>query len=85
MKESAVTLRSALYMLRRKLFPFFYDPHPWIKGREETPSEIMRSLMAIYIFRMDVKALKDLDNDPADFTEYLYQPEKGEGKSDYCM
>ena len=80
MKESAVALRTALCLLRRKLLPFFYDPHPWIEGREETPSEIMRSLMAIYIFRMEVKALKDLDNDPADFTEPLYQPEKNEGK-----
>ena len=67
--------QTALCLLRRKLLSFFYDPHPWIKGREETPSEIMRSLMAIYIFRMEVKALKDLDNDPADFTEHLYQPE----------
>ncbi len=27
-----VPFNKALFMLRRKLFPFMHDPHPWKKG-----------------------------------------------------
>ena len=31
--ESKVPFVNALSMLRRKHFPFFYDPHPWVAGK----------------------------------------------------
>ena len=30
--EPKVPFINALSMLRRKHFPFFYDPHPWVAG-----------------------------------------------------
>jgi hypothetical protein len=27
-----VTFERAIKILRRKYFPFFYDPHPWVPG-----------------------------------------------------
>ena len=77
-KDHGIPLNDALHILRT-LFPFFYDPHPWVKGREETSVEIMKSIMSIYIFRMQVRKLKHLSHNPADFSKYLYQPELGEG------
>ena len=79
--STGVPLTDALKLLRRSLFPFMYDPQPWVKGREETPDEIMKSIMAIYIFRMEIKKLKQHSEDPADFSKYLYQPEVDKGNN----
>jgi hypothetical protein len=57
--RNCAAYKSALYILRI-LFTFFYDPHPWVKGREEMSVEIIKSIMAIYIFRMEVGKLKNL-------------------------
>jgi hypothetical protein len=65
-------------MLRRTLFPFYYDPYPWVTRRDETNTEVLKSLMAIYIYRLEIQRLKDLEEDPADFTCNLYQPELGQ-------
>ena len=40
--------------------------------------EILKTIMAIYLFRWEVDKLKNSGVDPANFSEYLYQPETGE-------
>ena len=47
-----------------------------IIGQNETKLEIMKTIIAIYLFRWHVEELKKLPEDPADFTKDLYQPEK---------
>ena len=32
MVDCQVSFENAAYMLRRKLFPFMHDPHPWVQG-----------------------------------------------------
>lgn len=39
--------------------------------------------MAIYLFRWEVQQLKEFPGDPADFSQYLYQPEKDETTNEY--
>lgn len=77
--DQLISFKDACFILRRKLFPFCYDPHPWVTGRPETNGEVLKSLMAIYINRMEVARLRSLSDDPANFSDYLYQPEIGEG------
>ena len=75
MTSSKLTLAQACYILRRTLFPFQHNPWAWVKGRGETTVEVLRSILVTYVFRMEVKKLKDMPEDPADFTCNLYQPE----------
>lgn len=67
--DQLISFKDACFILRRKLFPFYYDPHPWVIGRPETNG----------IYRMEVERLRSLSDDPANFSNYLYQPEIGEG------
>ena len=83
MKDGNVPLEDACYILRRKLFPFSYDPHPWVKGRKETTTEVLKSVLAIYVFRKEVNWLKEIPKDPADFSCNLYQPELNGNGSEY--
>lgn len=83
MKSEKMSLEQAAYILRRKLFPFSHDPHPWVEGRKETTAEVLKSVLATYMFRKEVEKLKELSNDPADFTANLYQPECNENASEY--
>jgi hypothetical protein len=76
--DPPVTFHRACLILRRRLFPFHYDPYPWVKGRDETNAEVLKSLMAIYLYRAEVQNLRGLKEDPADFNSHLYQPELGE-------
>jgi hypothetical protein len=46
-----------------------------LTGRKETTTEIMKSIMAIYLFRFEIGRLANLANDPANFSKFLYQPE----------
>ena len=78
MKDENVPLEDACYILRRKLFPFSHDPYPWVKGREETTTEVLKSVLASYVFRKEVNRLKEIPNDPANFSFNLYQPELNE-------
>ncbi|CAB3978040.1 Hypothetical predicted protein, partial [Paramuricea clavata] len=71
-----VSFNRALYILRRKLFPFMHDPHPWVEGRPETTGEILKSILAIFLYRKRIDDLKHHVTDPADFSKNLYQPEK---------
>lgn len=32
-RDEQVSLHNALLMLRRTLFPFVHNPHPWIRGK----------------------------------------------------
>ncbi|CAB4027056.1 Hypothetical predicted protein, partial [Paramuricea clavata] len=75
--DPPVTFHRACLILRRRLFPFHYDPYPWVKGRDETNVEVLKSLMAIYLHRAEVQNLRGLKEDPADFNSHLYQPELG--------
>ncbi|CAB3991294.1 Hypothetical predicted protein [Paramuricea clavata] len=75
MTSSKLTLAQACYILRWTLFPFQHNPCPWVKGRGETTVEVLRSILVTYVFRMEVNKLKDMPEDPADFTCNLYQPE----------
>ena len=45
-------------------------------GKTENAGEVLKSLMAIYIYRYHLKKLKNDPDDPADFYNYMYQPEK---------
>ena len=45
-------------------------------GRPETTGEVLKSIMAIFLYRKRVDDLKHHGSDPADFSKYLYQPEK---------
>lgn len=83
MKDGNKSLEDACYMLRRKLFPFSYDPYPWVKGRKETTTEVLKSVLATYVFRKEVNRLKEIPDDPADFSFNLYQPELNENGSEY--
>ncbi len=78
-----ISIRQASLMLQRKLFPFCYDPHPWVTGRDETNVEILRWILAIYVFRLQVRELKSNLEDPADFSIYLYQPEFDQDMGEY--
>jgi hypothetical protein len=41
------------------------------------------SIMAIYLFRWEVNRLKELADDPADFSLHLYQPEQDNETHEY--
>lgn len=45
-------------------------------GRPETTAEVEKSLLAIYVYRHKIHHFKSLGQDPADFSTYLYQPER---------
>lgn len=45
-------------------------------GRPETTSEVLKSIMAIYLFRKKIADLRHCESSPADFCHNLYQPEK---------
>ena len=45
---------------------------------EETPTEVLKSIFAIYLYRKEIDDLKIFKNDPADFDAFLYQSEKDE-------
>jgi hypothetical protein len=32
--DQAASFERAIYILRRKLFPFMHDPHPWVEGEK---------------------------------------------------
>lgn len=68
--------KNILSVMRRRLFPFSHNPYPWCTGREETATEVMRSLLAIYLYRFEIARLSMLPVDPPNFTKYLYQPER---------
>ena len=46
--------------------------------RPETTGEIMKSIMAILLYRKNIDDLKNHASDPANFADNLYQPEKDE-------
>lgn len=78
-----IPLARALPILRRSLFPFNYDPHQWVDGRVETTVELLKSIMAIYLYRYEVKRLKTFPGNPADFSKFLYQPERDADTSEF--
>ena len=44
--------------------------------RKETTAEVLKSIMAIYLFHFEIERISKLDVDPANFKDFLYQPEK---------
>lgn len=52
-------------------------------GREETTGEVLKSLIAIYLYRSQLQKLRDNPDDPADFFQNLYQPEKDVRTNEY--
>ena len=52
-----------------------YGNIPFI-GRPETTSEVLKSIMAIYLFRKKIADLRHHESNPADFCHNLNQPEK---------
>ena len=52
-----------------------YGNIPFI-GRPETTSEVLKSVMAIYLFWKKIADLRHHESNPADFCHNLYQPEK---------
>lgn len=77
MSHDSVPFERALFILRRKLFFFMHDPHPWIRDKPEELEDVMKSIMAIYLYRRKIEDLKHHPSDPTNFSDYLYQPEKG--------
>ncbi len=53
------------------------------QGRSETRAELLMSIMAIYLFRLEIIRLKELPDDPADFSVHLYQPERDNQTHEY--
>jgi hypothetical protein len=52
-------------------------------GRDETVGEVLKSLLAIYIYRFRLQEFKDNPDDPVDFFSHLYQPEKDIRTNEY--
>lgn len=71
MSHDSVPFERALFILRRKLFPFMHDPHPWIRDKPEESEDVMKSIMAIYLYRRKIEDLKHHLSDPANFSDYL--------------
>lgn len=71
MSHDSVPFETALFILRRKLFPFMHDPHPWIRDKPEESEDVMKSIMAIYLYRRKIEDLKHHLSDPANFLDYL--------------
>ena len=61
-----------IHILKRKQFPFFYDPYPWISVTADNTTGCLKSQMAQYIFRNKVNQWKDVG---VDFVHYPYFPE----------
>jgi hypothetical protein len=55
----------------------------YFTGRKETRAELLMSIMAIYLFRWEVQKLKELPDNHANFSDFLYQPEKDEDTNEY--
>ena len=62
----------SIHILKRKQFPFFYDPYPWINGTADNTTGCLKSLMAQYIFRNKVNQWKNVG---VDFVHYPCFPE----------
>ncbi len=45
-------------------------------GGVETTGKVLKSIMAIFLYCKHIDDLKHHATDPADFSKYLYQPEK---------
>lgn len=71
MSHDSVPFERASFILRRKLFPFMHDPHPWIRDKPEESEDVMKSIMAIYLYRRKIEDLKHHLSDPANFLDYL--------------
>ncbi|XP_028416819.1 uncharacterized protein LOC114541027 [Dendronephthya gigantea] len=81
--DKPMAFYAALLILRRTLFPFCHDPNPWVKGRQETIGEVLKSLMEIYLYRSSFQELKNNLDSPADFYNFMYQPEKDVRTNEY--
>ena len=46
-----------------------------VTGRGETTTELLKSIMATYLYCFEIKRLSNLEVDPANFYDFLYQPE----------
>ena len=47
----------------------------YFSGRQETTTELLKSIMAIYLYRFEIRRLSKLECDRANFFDFLYQPE----------
>ncbi len=47
-----------------------------VAGKPETTGDVLKSIMAIFVFRKSIDDLKVHPTDPANFSTHLYQPEK---------
>ena len=47
----------------------------YFSGRQETTTELLKSIMAIYLYRFEICRLSKLECDRANFFDFLYQPE----------
>lgn len=55
-----------------RLVPNGYQPFPFRRNNPETLLDMLRSIVATYIFRHTIEELKE---EGADFSLYLYNPE----------
>ena len=47
----------------------------YFSGRQETTTELLKSIMTIYLYRFEIRCLSKLECDRANFFDFLYQPE----------
>ncbi|XP_078609053.1 uncharacterized protein LOC144880633 [Branchiostoma floridae x Branchiostoma japonicum] len=70
--EEGLTFEDGLHHIRNDLIPDGYTYHPWRINVMETELDMLRSITATYKFRERVRELRE---EGADFTRYIYVPE----------
>lgn len=79
-QDNPIPFESAIHILKRKQFPFYYDLYPWKYGKPDDKHAYLKSIMAqhIYQYKIDSWALQDVD-----FINYSYVPEYDERVGEY--
>ena len=73
-----ISFEQAVHILKRKQFPFFYDPYPWVSVDNTTGC--LKSLLAQYIFKYKINQWKTVG---VDFVYYGYFPEFDERTGEF--
>ncbi|XP_063448946.1 uncharacterized protein LOC134728306 isoform X2 [Mytilus trossulus] len=72
MKDEGLSFQDSIVNFRRRLIPDGYEPYPFRKDTPESYLDMLRTVVATYIYRDIVLKLKQ---EGRDFTCYLYVPE----------
>lgn len=72
MQDEGLSFQDSIVNFRRRLIPDGYEPYPFRKDTPESYLDMLRTVVATYIYRDIVLKLKQ---EGRDFTCYLYVPE----------